>query len=261
MNLILIKMMVTPLLMLAICLAMRRWGSFTGGILSGLPLTSGPIVIFLTLEQGRHFAAQSASGALSGLSAVLMTYLFYLTVSRFIPVLFACLSAIFFFAMTSSLLLMVSSPTTAIIISMAAIMMMVYLTRRQDVSEVKTPKASAWDIPFRMLTSTVMLFVITCSAHILGPQISGILAPIPVIAWPLTVFAHVHSGRNAMMAVMRGNAVSAIGVIIFYEIVRVWLPTGGLFTTFTLALVSAVVVTSLLAGIIHRTTRVLALRG
>lgn len=258
MNIILIKMVVTPVLMLAICLAMRRWGSFIGGILSGLPLTSGPIVIFLTIEQGRHFATQSASGALSGLSAVLLTYLFYLVISRFIPVLFTCLMAIIFFALMSSLLLMVSSPAIAIIISMAAIMLMVYFTRQQDASEIKTPKASVWDIPFRMLTSTVMLFVITSSAHILGPQISGILAPIPVIAWPLTVFAHVHSGRNAMLAVMRGNAISAIGVIIFYEIVRVLLPSAGLFSTFALALISAVVVTSLLAGIIHRTTRALA---
>jgi hypothetical protein len=40
-----IKLLLTPILMIAISWAARRWGPGIGGLLAGLPLTSGPISI------------------------------------------------------------------------------------------------------------------------------------------------------------------------------------------------------------------------
>ena len=51
-QLLLIKLLLTPLLMIAVSWAARRWGSGIGGFLAGLPLTSGPISIYLWVEQG-----------------------------------------------------------------------------------------------------------------------------------------------------------------------------------------------------------------
>lgn len=45
MQLLLIKLLLTPLSMLAVSWAARRWGPGIGGLLAGLPLTSGPISI------------------------------------------------------------------------------------------------------------------------------------------------------------------------------------------------------------------------
>jgi hypothetical protein len=47
MELLLIKLFLTPLLMLTISWSTRRWGPEIGGLLAGLPLTSGPISIYL----------------------------------------------------------------------------------------------------------------------------------------------------------------------------------------------------------------------
>ncbi|MCG8708202.1 hypothetical protein JHU04_001406 [Brenneria sp. 4F2] len=249
--------MVTPVLMLAVSLAVRRWGGFVGGLLSGMPLTSGPVALFLAIEQGPQFATQAASGALSGLSAVLLTYLFYLIITRWLVVSAACISAVIFFVVISLLLLVSGSPVGAIFISLAAIATIVRITGRL---ERKVTKASApfWDIPMRMLTSTAMLFAITGSAHILGPHVSGILSPVPVIAWPLTVFAHAQGGRSDMAAVVRGNAVSALGVIVFYVTIRELLLKIGLVATFSLAFAASVVVTMLLAEVMRRSVRTAA---
>ena len=54
----------------AATLAARRWGFMVGGWLAGLPLVSGPISIFLALEQGPPFASQAAHGTLLGVIAV-----------------------------------------------------------------------------------------------------------------------------------------------------------------------------------------------
>ncbi|MEC5343504.1 hypothetical protein ABRZ24_12965 [Brenneria populi] len=246
-----VKLIVTPALMLVVSLAVRKWGSFVGGLLSGMPLTSGPVALFLAIEQGPQFAVQAVSGSLSGLAAVLLTYLFYLVIARSLAVPAACGAALVFFVAISLLLLVAASPAVAIIISLAAVAMIIRLTGKLE-RRVSPSPAPFWDIPLRMLTSTAMLFAITGSAHIIGPHVSGILSPIPVIAWPLTVFAHVQGGRGEMAAVVRGNAVSALGVIVFYVTIGELLLKTGILTAFVAALGASVLVTMLLAEAMRR---------
>ena len=74
---LLIKLTVTPLMMWGVSRAARRWGGATGGLLSGLPLTSGPISIYLAVEQGSGFAARAAVTAISGVAATIVFYVVY----------------------------------------------------------------------------------------------------------------------------------------------------------------------------------------
>ena len=60
-TLLLAKVVLTPLFIAAVTLAGRRWGPAVGGWLAGLPLTSGPVSVFLALEQGPGFAARASS--------------------------------------------------------------------------------------------------------------------------------------------------------------------------------------------------------
>lgn len=72
-----LKLLITPALMLAISLAAVRWGTGVAGLLSGLPMTSALVMLFLSLEQGTQFASMAVPGALAGLAAIQATYLFY----------------------------------------------------------------------------------------------------------------------------------------------------------------------------------------
>jgi len=56
----LFKLIVTPIFIGSVTLAGRRWGPAFSGLLMGLPLTSGPISIFLALQYGPAFAASTA---------------------------------------------------------------------------------------------------------------------------------------------------------------------------------------------------------
>src|SRR5207248_6545610 len=47
-------------------LAGRRWGDRLSGWLVGLPLTSGPVVFFLAIDQGNGFATRAALAVLLG---------------------------------------------------------------------------------------------------------------------------------------------------------------------------------------------------
>ena len=50
METLLLKLVLTPALIAAASLAARRWGQAVGGWLVGLPLTSGPVAVFIALE-------------------------------------------------------------------------------------------------------------------------------------------------------------------------------------------------------------------
>src|SRR5437870_12628749 len=69
-TLLLAKVVLTPLFIAAVTLAGRRWGPAVGGWRAGLLVTSGPVSVFLALEQGREFAARAAVGSLAGLVGV-----------------------------------------------------------------------------------------------------------------------------------------------------------------------------------------------
>ena len=64
-DLFLLKLVARPALILLASLAGRRWGETVGGWFVGLPLTSGPVVFFLALEQGIGFAAATTRGSLA----------------------------------------------------------------------------------------------------------------------------------------------------------------------------------------------------
>src|SRR5881227_3396953 len=69
MDILVLKLVTTPLLIGMASLAGRRWGEMVSGWFIGLPLTSGPVSWFLALEQGTGFAAAAARGCLAGAAA------------------------------------------------------------------------------------------------------------------------------------------------------------------------------------------------
>ncbi len=64
---LLLKILLAPALIGAVTLAGRTWGPGIADWLLGLPLISGPVLLFLYLEQGPDFASRAAQACLLGL--------------------------------------------------------------------------------------------------------------------------------------------------------------------------------------------------
>lgn len=243
-----LKLLITPALMLAISLAARRWGTAVGGLLSGLPITSALVMLFLSLEQGSAFALMAVPGALAGLAAIQATYLFYWWVTRHVSALPGCLAALVVYGAVAWLMSRLGVLTLSITVALLLVGLIIVFTSRQARTQaaacVPVPR---WVIPMRMVTATLLLLAITASATWLGPVVSGLLAPIPVIAWPLAVFAHVQGGRGELTAIIRGNAIGAVGVVGFYLTLQHCIVQWGAVLSIAAAVVLAVVVTAMLA--------------
>ncbi|MCW2271826.1 hypothetical protein D3C77_195150 [compost metagenome] len=243
-----LKLLVTPMLMLFISLAAKRWGTQIGGLLSGLPITSALVMLFLSLEQGAVFASMAVPGALAGLVAIQATYLFYFLISQRTSAFIGCVAALAFYGAIAFVMSRLEGIALSIIATLLLIALIIIVTSRQiPGSAAEYVPVPRWVIPMRMLTATLLLLAITASAKWLGPVVSGLLAPVPVIAWPLAVFAHVQGGRHELGAIVRGNAIGAIGVVAFYLAVKISILQWGASLSITTAVVLAVVATFVLA--------------
>ncbi|MEG5264025.1 hypothetical protein TRP66_06945 [Pseudomonas sp. JDS28PS106] len=251
MTLFYLKLLITPALMLSISMAAKRWGIRIGGLLSGLPVTSALVMLFLALEQGEAFASVAIPGALAGLTAIQATYLFYFWVTRRISVLSGCIAALGCYGVTAFMMSRLDSLTLCVVTTLLLIALIIRATSGEpQIHATMYAPLPRWVIPMRMSTATLLLIAVTASANWLGPVISGLLAPIPVIAWPLAVFVHVQSGRHELSAIIRGNAIGAVGVVGFYLTLKASLVLWGALLAITTAVALAVVTTYMLATLL-----------
>ena len=210
MTTLLLKLMLTPVLIVGASLAGRRWGAAVSGSLIGLPLTSGPIAAFLTVEHGPRFAAQSSVGALSGAGAECAFCLGYAWLGRrgqacaliTATIGFAVLAGIAeTLPLRPALPLPLLPMAAAVVVVLAAAALL--LPGRGPVPDAAVPHAR-WDLPARALIATALVLGFTAAATTLGARLTGLLGVFPVYAAVLTVFAHRSRGLNAALSVLHG---------------------------------------------------------
>ncbi|MCJ2068578.1 hypothetical protein MKK75_07125 [Methylobacterium sp. J-030] len=218
MSLIAAKIAITPTLMWAVSAAARRWGSLVGGLLSGLPLTSAPISIYLAAEQGERFASEAAVGSVQGLGAVTLCYLAYALCAPRMGAAASVAIALAAFVLGGALLHGLVRPGLwlATVIDLPAMAFVVALCRPGPSPAAPARRPPRWDMPARLAAATALVLLVSTLAPLLGPGLSGVLSPIPIISWPLIAFARMQDGVGASLDVVRGSAQGAFGVLAFY---------------------------------------------
>jgi hypothetical protein len=239
MSLLLLKLILTPLLIGLVTLASRRWGSTVAGWLVGLPLTSGPVSIFLCLEQGRAFAAQAASGMLLGLIPVAAFCLAYARTApknRWPGSLSAGLGAYFIAAWGMSKVNIGLAGEIALVSTLLGLAF--WLCGRPQKTELPPP-APRWDLPLRMASATALVMLLTTAAPWLGAHLSGLIAPFPAFALVMSVFAHHAAGGAAAHRVSRGVTIGMYAAASFYVLVVLGVEHVNLLVIYLLAACAA----------------------
>lgn len=239
MRILTFKLVATPLLIGAISVLGRRWGPTVGGLLVGLPLTSGPVAFFLALAHGASFAASASVGILTGgFSGGLfcLTYSYLAFHLRWPATLLLSWGA--FFASTA-LLREVSLPLLPTYLCViAALALVIALLPRGTAARVPGHIQPAWwDIPARMVIATVFVVLLTEAAPALGPRLSGLLAPFPLFATILAVFTQRSGGPAPTARLLRGVAIGMIAFATFFLVVAALVVPAGIAVAFTCATV------------------------
>ena len=157
-----------------------------GGILIGLPLISGPISVFLAIENGAGFAVETARGALAGTVALAVFTCVYAAVcpkgwlkASFLSV------ALYVLASWIAAELPISAVTLAVSAA-AAIILSLWIMPVPHGAAVKH-RPPKHDLLMRMGMMMVLMIAITFLAPYIGPTASGIASTFPYMALTMAV--------------------------------------------------------------------------
>jgi hypothetical protein len=245
---LILKLVLTPVLIAAASLAGRRWGQAVGGWLVGLPLTSGPVALFLALDHGSGFAAAAALGSLAGAIAEAGFCLAYGWSAPRGPAV-ALAAASVAFAAVAALVQRFSLGLIPLIGLVVATLALVIRSMPTGAMTASTRTPPRWDIPARMLVTTALVVGLTAGAPVLGPRLSGVLATFPVYAAILTVFAH-RSGPAPAVQVLRGLLVGLWSFAAFFVALGALIERLGVAGGFVAATAAALAIQAASLGLV-----------
>jgi hypothetical protein len=245
MVLLVAKLVGTPCLIVLVSLVARRFGPQGAGLLAGLPLSSGPVAGLLVAAEGAPFGRTVALGILLGLVGAQAFIVAYAFAS---PRTGWPLSAIAGFAGFGAVgtLSYVLAPGPLLVVPVVLLGLVAIRLLLGPMDPGVRPGSRTdhgWpDLLLRAAIAATIVVALTSAAPLLGPRLSGILAPVPVATAILSVFTQRTSGPAAVRNLLRGVAGGAYSFWAFFTVlylVLTHLPTLAAFggaTTVALAI-------------------------
>ncbi len=203
-GLLAVKLLLAPIFVVCASLAARHYGPRVGGLIAGLPVVAGPILLVYALAHGGAFAAGAAVGTLLGLVSLIAFVVVYARLSGRASWGVAMLAGWLAFALVTAVFSAVSVPPgVALAIAGAGLLLGLALTPRGRPAARTHAQAPSWDLPMRAGCALLLVVTLTAVAGWLGPQLSGLLAPFPIIATVLATFTHAQRGTDEVQRLLR----------------------------------------------------------
>lgn len=240
-----VKLLLAPAFVVGASLTTRRHGPQVGGLVGALPVVAGPILLIYALAHGRLFAAHAAAGTLLGLISLTSFVVVYAHLAGRVPWPAALLSGWLAFALWTLVFRTLAIPTgVALALACASFALGLALLPRPLATPTRSAPPPAWDLPLRAACALALVLALTAVAGWLGPQLSGLLAPFPVIASVLATFTHTQRGVPELRQLLR-SLLSGFGAYaLFCFVLAVALRPLGTAAGFALASAAAVLVQS-----------------
>ena len=250
--LLILKIFLVPIIILLISYAGRVLGPAISGWLGGLPIIAGPILLFLNFDQGAVFASSAAMGALAGVSSLVTFCFVYAHISKIFGVALSLSVSVFIFLLTTSIF-MFWEPGASSLFLLAIILIFSASKLLPSVSNGKIAYAVPnREIAFRMFAAAVLVLAITGASSILGPRLSGLLAPFPIAGTILAGFSHYYYGHEAAVILIRGFLRGLLGMAIFDYVLVILGPSQGFGLSFAIGILGALVVGGIMTSGVWR---------
>jgi hypothetical protein len=232
-----VKALLAPVFVVCASVAARRFGPWVGGVIGGLPVVAGPILLVYALAHGGTFAAHAAAGTLLGLLSLTGFVLIYGRmaggrVSWRVCVL--CGWAGFGLA-TAVLDRLAVGPLTALGLVAGGFVLALVALPPAPLGERVPTSPPAWDLAVRAAGALLLVLALTTASGYLGPQLSGLLAPFPVITTVLATFTQAQRGPAEAVRLLRGMLTGFCAFALFCFTLAVALPPAGIAPAFVLA--------------------------
>ncbi len=238
-----LKLVLTPLLIGGASIGARRWGPLIGGWMVSLPLTSGPVALYLALDRGTSFAASAAEASVAGNVAIVAFCLAYALVATRAGWPAAIMAAgTGWLAAAVVLQPVLTWPVGVVFVLVTAILAAALRLMPAGSTRAGGVTLPRWDLPVRVVIGTIVVLLLTAAAPALGSRTSGLLAMLPVIATVLAIFTHRRDGADTAVGVLRGILTGLFGTAAFLAVVSASVQRWGVAASFGAAIATVVVI-------------------
>lgn len=217
-----LKVIIGPLMVLSVSYLQRRYGDRIGGWLIGLPITTGPFIFIICLQEGVAFGGRTAHGVLLGQMALIAFCWSYA---------YAALRTSWYQALVvgTATCLVVGYLVTQVKVSMwisTPVLILCWIVAMKFWPHSNSPEQKIttphWELPVRICVTLGLLVGLSALAPHVGAKIAGALSTYPVIASVLGGFNHKRFGSAATVSTLRGLMQTlpiTIGAIFFLSLV------------------------------------------
>lgn len=235
----LLRLLLVPAAVWAASLAARRWGHTVSGYLGGLPFIGGPITLYLALDHGAAFAAQSAMvtlAAILGQAAHLMAFAHAARALRWPAALAAGWAS--YAAVAIAVAYLPLTPGLALALALAGLAAAWRWLPRPR-AQATLPTIPAAELRLRLLAAFGLAVAILWSAKAFGAVVSGVLLSVPVTGSIMPLFTLALYGPDAVARLMRGFVVGLTGFTAFFFTIAVGVVPLGILPAFAGAIAAA----------------------
>jgi hypothetical protein len=243
---LLVKVLLAPSFVVGASLTARRFGPRVGGVVAGLPVVAGPILLAYALAHGSGFAAGAASGTLLGLISLFAFVVVYGRLAGRLRWSRAMLCGWLAFAASTAVLSAFSVPS-GLALALVGVAMLAGLACLPHATGTAGPRVTppAFDLPLRAACALALVLTLTAISGWLGPRLSGLLAPFPIITTVLATFTHAQRGSQETVRLLRGMMAGFGAYALFCFTLAISLRSLGTAAGFALATAVALLVQSL----------------
>ena len=209
-------------MILSVSFLQRRYGDRFGGWLLGLPITTGPFILIISLQEGVAFGGRTTHGVLLGQMALIAFCWSYayaaLRTSRGRALsagTAVCLGVGYFVTQIK-----VSTWISTLVLIICWLVAMKFWPHSNSPEQKITPPT--WELPVRISVTLVLLVGLSALAPHVGAKVAGALSTYPVIASVLGGFNHKRFGPAATVSTLRGLMQTlpiTMGIIFFLSLV------------------------------------------
>lgn len=219
MSILLLRLLLTPSLVVLVSYIQKRWGHAIGGRVIGLPLSTAPFLILIYLMDGAEQTAHAAHGVVAGQIAV-VSYCFvfsFFSWRKSWPI--ALLTGWLIAGLADFTLVQLSSTwlAGATVVLVSAIAVKFWPRPLTDDRVVRIPQW--WETPMKAIVAGTLVASLTWAKDIIGVQAAGVLASMPVILSVLAPTTVRTYGPSAVSELLLGTTKSLGGSVMFSTVV------------------------------------------
>jgi hypothetical protein len=205
-------MAVTAAFILFAALVTERSGPAVGALVATLPISTGPVYVFLALDHDAAFIAQGALASLPINAATILFGAIYARLAQHHGVAISFGGGLLgWFAIAFLVQAFDWNLIDGILLNVAAYAVCLPLTRRLR-SVTMPPFVRRWyDMPFRAGLVAVLVGTVVILSGWVGPTLTGILAVFPVVFSSLILILHPRIGGRATAAVVANGLRGLVG--------------------------------------------------